>query len=43
MTLAGFVFMSVSWAFIIFLVVYTFRKIFKSGSPDSIGPRDFGI
>jgi hypothetical protein len=43
MTLAGFIFMALSWGFILYLVIYTFYKIFTSGNKDAIGPRDFGI
>lgn len=43
MTLAGFIFMAVSWSFILFLLIFTFRKIFTTDKPDSIGPRDLGI
>ncbi len=43
MTLAGFIFMALSWGFILFLVAYTFYRIFTTGSKDSIGPRDLGI
>jgi hypothetical protein len=43
MTLAGFIFMALSWGFILFLVIFTFYKIFTSENKDAIGPRDLGI
>lgn len=43
MTLAGFIFMALSWGFILFLIIFTSYKIFSSEKKDAIGPRDLGI
>lgn len=40
MTIAGIIFMALSWGFIIFLVLYAHIKMLKKENTDKVGPRD---
>ncbi|MCX7832703.1 MAG: hypothetical protein N2490_00615 [Ignavibacteria bacterium] len=40
MTLAGIIFMAISWGIIIFLVIFAHVKMLRKENVDKVGPRD---